>query len=157
MGDLTGGTGLLGKVLGSRDESWKIRHITEMNRRDSFERFFAAVLERFRLIAKLDELLNAGWACGSISYDAEDERELSQYYRTWLETAEPVARELKKYRLAGFLMTGSNEFLVHLENARGICTPDEEFFAGENLEELRDAAVDAYQADKTIEIRSSRD
>lgn len=157
MGDLTGGTGHLGKVLESRDESWKIRHSTEMNRRDSFERFFAAVLERFRLIAKLDELLNAGWACGSISYDAEDERELSQYYRTWLEIAEVVASELEEHRLAGFSMTGSDEFLVHLENARGICTPDEVFFAGENLEELRDDVVDAYLAGETIEIRGSRD
>ena len=115
-----------------------------------------AAIERFDLIAKLDELWSADVASGRLGYDEAEEREITALYQHWLATAEKFAAasagmtpEVPNSPLAA-------EFTRALQDARGICTPDEVFFAGPGLELLRDEAVAAYHAGETVEIRDPR-
>ncbi len=160
MSDLAGGTNVLRKVLGSpsgRPETLKARHEKAMKDCDEFERYLDAVLARFQLITRVDEMWNAGVARGSVEYDNYDEQEISGYYREWLVVAEAVALELEDYRTSGFTFPHSEEFLTCLVDARGICTSDEEFFAGSNLEAVRDRAIADHHAGESVEIQDSRD
>ena len=159
MGDSAGGVGVLRKLIGSsceQSENWKVGHDQAMKACDRFELTLGVGVERFHLISKIDEMWNSAVACGTLAHDPTDEREITELYRQWLNVAENVAAELADYRLAGIPFNRATEFSTCLENARGICTPDEQFFAGPNLEAMRDRAIDAYEAGETIAIQDSR-
>ncbi len=119
-------------------------------------RLVEAAVERFLLITKLDELWNADVARGRLAYDEADEREITGLYRRWLAEAEAVATGCDLSALDPHDASRAAQLAIFMQDARGICTPDEEFFAGPALEDLADRAIAAHRAGETVEIRNPR-
>jgi hypothetical protein len=149
------GTGLLRKVVGGesgRSDGGTGRASIAPQDRDPFEEKLEDSVARFRLISQLDELWNAGVARGTLTFDPADEAEITDLYRAWLASASHLARQIESRATSGTPSSSAREFLASLEDARGICTPDAEFFSGAKQVHLEDRAITAYHAGETSEI-----
>ncbi len=156
MNDLAAGVSVLRKVLVRPDHS-KSGGDGAKEGSDRFDQDLASILERFQLVSKLDELWNADVASGKLAYNDGDEEEISGYYRDWLAAAEQVAVELKARQTSDLTFPQAEEFLICLQNARGVCTPDEVFFSGPAFEALEARAIAASLAGETVEFQELGD
>ena len=151
--------GVIQKVLASPPRDFEAAAVRDATPRDteSLDQALVAALELFRLIALVDDLWDAQVTAGRLAYDDSDEQELQGYYQSWLDNAEKLATEVDQSRVEALEPTHATEFRACLRKVRDICTPDEIFFAGPELVELRDQALDALQAGETVEIRDLSD
>ena len=160
MDGASDGSGLLHKVVGSSFADPQLP-ATGGDRAAAppreFERMLAAVVERFGLISKLDELYSDDVARGLIAYDPADEAIITELYREWRDGAEGVAVRLREFRAGGMTFALADSFEALLQDARGICTPDEVFFSGPAFRALEQSAIDAFRAGETVEFEEMED
>jgi hypothetical protein len=79
---------------------------------------------------------------GSAEYIDLDSK-IREVIREWLSISENVVSLIPRLRSPARDSDGSDVFLGNVERARGMLTPDDEFFVGDKLVELRDAAIEA--------------
>jgi hypothetical protein len=98
---------------------WKADHDAAM-RCFEVEEFLAAG----NLAFKLGTFIEATWqghvAEGSLPYKEEVDREIGEFYRSWVEITERNLAKLRQLEEEGFDVKGADEFLAHLEEARCI-------------------------------------
>jgi hypothetical protein len=116
-----------------------------------------AALARFRLVSQIDDAWHANMSDGLIEYDQADDDELLGYFRDWLATAETIAKRLECAAAEEIPDEAAREFHDCLVEARGVLTPDSEFFTGEALDRLVDAALEAHRRGETVEMHDISD
>jgi hypothetical protein len=130
----------------------KLIHYDEsMRDRDGFPRILANSLAMFRLVTQLDEAWYAEVARGSIAYMYADETEIAGYYQDWLVAAREIDAELTQFQGAGVSFEDAATFRRCLTEARGVLTPDSEFFGGQALAKLRDDAINWHRRGGSVE------
>ncbi len=117
-----------------------------------FDQVLRGSVERFEVIVKIDEFWRLDVALGDTPFDEADEQELNGWLRQWLTQAEVLVRTLDDHLRGGAEFPNERPFRLSLAEARGACTPDEMFFAGEGLWSLRDEAIMDFEAGKTVEV-----
>jgi hypothetical protein len=99
----------------------------------------------FERISHADEEIHAE-NLGDSSQEAADVlKALEELYAKWYATATECLQVIERAEAEGFEVDGSDAFRRYHREARGVLTPDEEFFQGDKLVELRDEAIDANQ------------
>jgi hypothetical protein len=81
--------------------------------------------------------------------EASAEASAERLYRTWLSGAETVMPFLIELEGKGYQVERSEDFRRGYREVKGILTPDDEFFSGNRLIELRDKAIDAHRRGET--------
>ena len=138
-------------------EYWEDRDFQIEENRNIFTQTLSLLVELFHKICIHDEEWNSAVARGTVEYAESDERNLFEEYRHWLHHADPLAATLKNGLEAGFSFPQTAAFQKCLEAARGVCTDDAEFFSGDELTELRDAAIESHRRGETDKLLETGD
>ncbi len=120
---------------------------------------FEALLQRgilcFDMVTKLDEDWRAAVLKEPTEYTKEMSDRLRNLYRIWSRPCPSVLERLTQFERAGFTVKCAEEFRSRCREAEGILTSDAEFFADDELVDLRDRAIDQHRQGQTVEFRSA--
>jgi hypothetical protein len=72
--------------------------------------------------------------------------------RQWLEVSLLLLQKIDRLESEHGIIEGTKEFRAKIAEARGIFTPDEDFFRDDKLIELRDQAIDQHRAGQSEEL-----
>ncbi len=99
------------------------------------------------------DMVDANWRLSVLSGgdtdDPDQEGEIRRYYREWFRGAGGVVMHLGRLEAGGASVRWSDQFRRAYSEARGVLTPDDQFFAGDAMVRLRDEAIDAHRAGRT--------
>ncbi len=123
-------------------ELWKTEHNRAMACY-KFEDLLAKGIQAFEDINRYDELYRSGVYSGRVKSDQKVVDGIKSLYALWLLPRDYLTRRMRALEKDGFKIKNAKEFRSCCREAVGILTPDEEFFQGEKLVQLRDAAIDA--------------
>ncbi len=112
------------------------------------ENLLVYYIEAFQRINRIDEAWREGVLKKRLSYDAEFEGMIGNIYRDWLEMCERFVDSLCKLQET-YIIECADQFLGCIREAKGILKEDSDFFSGEELVDLRDAAIDGHQRGET--------
>jgi hypothetical protein len=109
-----------------------------------FEELLALGNSVFEAVSHLDAIWHRKVNEGTILFDAAAEGKILELYVLWLTPSVGLLGELERFERDGFTLGGAEGFRRHCEDARGLSTPDDEFF-GEELIPLQDEALAAHR------------
>jgi hypothetical protein len=144
------------ETLSSLVGSWRQDHELATICQD-FESLLLEVNTFFTLISKLDTRWHSGVFSGVRAYDAQQERKIAGYYRRWSERADVTSEALTYLEGQGYHVSGAESFRANVEEARGILTPDAEFFDDAALAKRQDEAIEAHHGGETVEFEEMGD
>jgi hypothetical protein len=129
-------------------ESWQVEHDDAMRSYALADRasFLVFLIGR---IEKLDESIRESYLVKNGAYDDEAEKFESRLYTEWYWEAKRCLIDSEALEKQGGLVEGLAEFRQNVREVAGILTVDADFFAGSDLDNLRDAAVDAHRNGET--------
>jgi hypothetical protein len=106
---------------------------------------------------KLDESFRLDAFSGKVRRDACDDlfREWEDIYHKWLKASLGHLDIIASLSRRGYSIEGSERFRQAVEEVQKWMTPDNEFFSGSAMIDLRDSAVDAHARGETTEWSSS--
>ena len=141
------------KIFAYQDEMefWKVEHEAAMAF-FRFDDFLADGVTLFEAITRVDETWRARVLEGLAPYEPAVADQIKHAYRWWLESCEAVESQLAEFEKEFGPTENGGKFRQCLVEARGILTPDEEFFSGDALVKARDAAIDAYRKGETDDL-----
>ncbi len=79
-------------------------------------------------------------------YDPDQEAEILSHYRAWMLGAGGVVMHLERLEAGGAMVKWADQFRRAYGDAKGVLTPDDQFFSGDALVRMRDDAIDAHRA-----------
>jgi hypothetical protein len=139
-----------------RVKSWKADHDAAMKCRD----LESDVVMGVALLLAID-VIDMNWRTevfgGKADHDAAEEQAIETMYREWSRLSSPVLSRIEQMEAEGYQVKWSDQFRRTHRDARGVVTPDTEFFAGDSLIEQRDAAIVAYREGRTVEFHELGD
>jgi hypothetical protein len=138
------------KLYEKRPESWKTNHDEAIHCLD-FENWLAYGVFLFECITRVDERHREAAYANPDSYSEDFDREIRGLYEAWSKAIPDSLEQLAYLEKKGFLVEKADEYRRCCEEARGILTPDNEFFVGDKLVALRDAAINSHLVGDTIE------
>ncbi len=141
-----------------QQEVWKTDHEDAMLSWDA-EEAVALGIHVFQRLNQADERNQLRAFREEISHDeAEGERaRLMDLFRRLLPAIERLLRAIKYCSEKGYVIDRAEELAKWADEIRGILTSDEDFFAGEPLEHLREQALDALRRGAITELQEIDD
>jgi len=133
-------------------EEWKKDHEDTMlcfDVQDSLT-FGMLILDQMN---KFDESFRLDAFAGKLTPDtcAEIFRDLEAIYHKWLAASLMHLRIMDTLHHKGISVEGSERFRNAVADVLSMMTPDQEFFSGTGINELRDTALDAHARGETTE------
>jgi hypothetical protein len=123
-----------------------------------FEGFLAFGLGLVRFIDKFDLAWKTKVHKGVVKYDKEIDDMIGTLYELWMHPCDRVMKRLKDFEGQGFQVSGADEFRRACQEVKGILTPDEEFFAGNDaFVRLQEQAIEANRRGETVELKEFSD
>lgn len=132
------------KLYRSEAAQWKVDHEQAPEYPD-FELLLQGGLAVYEAINHIDESWRALVLAGEEEYLQEKEDCITNLYRLWLEPWKDLLSDLKDIEATGYKVKYAEEFYRACVEVCGILTPDEKFFSGDELVELRDNAIDSLR------------
>ena len=142
------------RLFGHDTEHWKTGHTDAMACYE-FEDHLQSGIEIFDSITRFDEDRRLRVLKGQIPYDASTEQQIQGLYKDWLQPSALAATILEHYESLFGDVKHADEFRSRYSEAKGIVTPDNEFFSDDTLVELRDAAIDEHRRGDTQDVGRS--
>ena len=106
----------------------------------------------FRQLSGKDAAWHAEVFDNAIPFDPSEERSLGDAYRRWLDPRDEVIVAIEAFEAAYGPLRGADELRRNYREVLGVLADDNEFFAGPDLAEKCDAAIDAQRSGKTTEF-----
>lgn len=109
-----------------------------------------------RACQSLDEILefDVEWKTsvfeGETEYDQAIQDRLDVVVKIWAEGVEAFLSSLDALKPMGFQLASLDTLRARLAEVRNMLTPDDEFFRGEELDEMARAAIDEDEAGRTV-------
>lgn len=100
-------------------EPWKADHDAAM-RCLGMEENIAVGIAVLKLIACYEAAWQEHVATGKVPYDEAEDIRIGQFYQRWLQATERSLEEIQKLNEQGYEVKGTDELLIHLEEARSI-------------------------------------
>lgn len=129
-------------------EPWKVEHDARMEC-FQIEDAITAGNALFALVSEYDFQWHERVMSGVWPYSEASERPPEALYRLWLGAAERVLERAETRTREGHAIKGLEEYRDNVREARGVLTPDDDFFTSEELADLRDAAIEDHRAGLT--------
>lgn len=107
----------------------------------------------FDLITRFDDAVRSKVRRGEVEFRDEFNRDMLEQYRNWLATSEEVLLRIESVQTQGYAVARADELRSRVVEARGLLTPDRDFFTSDKLVDLRDQALDEHAAGQTHEHR----
>ncbi|MEW4568506.1 hypothetical protein AB1L88_11635 [Tautonia sp. JC769] len=126
-------------------ERWKLDHDEAMACVD-LEQFLVLGLTLAFSIDMIDTNWRTAMLAGQVEYDPAEEAEIQGRYRSWLAPSADILNRIEGMEAKGYKVRWADEFRRAYRDAVSLFVPDAEFFSGDALVELRDAAIDAQRA-----------
>lgn len=140
------------EAYGREVDRWRHEHDAAMKCRD-FELLLKLGLDVYETLRRIDAEISAAVFRGErVQADLEF---VDLVYRLWLAPSAEVERRLEEFERSGFRVEFAAEYRSAGREVRGLLTPDDEFFRGEALADLRDDAIDAYRRGRTEDLIES--
>jgi hypothetical protein len=136
----------------SYNERWKMDYKAAMKCRD-LEDWLYVGNGIFDAITSFDEKHQSRVFKGEIEFDPDHAELIKQAYSWWLGPCEELCAKIKLMHDQHFEVNNSAQFLSNCREAKGILTPDGEFFNHEDMVALRDMAIDEHRAGQSLEHR----
>ena len=138
-------------------ESWKEDHEAAQRCLD-FEGLLAYGVSLVHFIDAIDLAWRTKVYQKQLPHDVKMEEAIDFLYERWLNPCERMTRKLESFEEQGFLVSGADEFRQASCEVKGIRTPDNEFFAGNDaLLRKQDEAVEAHRRGETVELKELSD
>lgn len=132
-------------------------HETAMECLD-FEGFLAFGLSLVRFVDRFDLAWQSKVRKGLIPPQKEIEDLVDAMYKAWMHPCDRVMKRIEEFEKEGFQVSGAEDFRLACREVKGILTPDEDFFAGnDQLVRLQEEAVAANQRGETVELKEFSD
>jgi hypothetical protein len=90
---------------------------------------------------------------GETDYDPAIEERIETGLRAWLNLTESLLAKLQPIRSWGFQPASLETLRPRIAEVRNMLTPDDEFFEGEELDDLTEKAIAEHEAGRTVEFR----
>lgn len=103
----------------AKADPWKLDHDDAM-RCFEMEEIIAVGNMTYKLVSYIVATWQDHVVAGSVPYQDEDDRQISQFYQSWVTVSERNLSEIEKLTRNGFEVKGSEEFATHLAEARSI-------------------------------------
>ena len=139
----------------SEADGWKADH-DEASACLDFEELLALGNSAFEAINRWDAIWHRKVNEGATPYDREGEAQILALYALWLAPSSRLIEQIDRFEAAGYGLIGAPAFRLHVEDARGLATPDDEFF-GEGLLRHQDEALAAHRRGETVEFEEMGD
>jgi hypothetical protein len=94
---------------------------------------------------------------GAMPYRADEERGIRDFYQLWLDRAIKIMKILTLLEGQGCRVGAADLFRANLDEARGILTPDAEFFDDDALTKRQEEAIEAHRGGETVEFQEMGD
>jgi hypothetical protein len=134
-------------------EGWKQDHKKAIEC-FNLEDFLGTCVRVAEGLALMDEQYRARVFSGSEKFDQEHHNLFMETYKFLTEAFQETLGTIEAFEKRFGTVKNAKEFRSHLEEMKGILTPDNEFFGGGGLIPLRDAAIDSHLGGGTIECGS---
>jgi hypothetical protein len=146
-----------GKARVYREESdlWKRDHALAMAYYN-FQDFLEFGINLFDSITKIDEDWRLRVLKHEFKYDPVTAKKILGLYETWLEPCAEIERIALFLEQTFGNLANAAEFQLRCREARGIVTPDEQFFVGDALVNLRDEAIEENCKGETFDVGGAR-
>ena len=105
----------------------------------------------FSAICRLDERFREKVLSDPSKYTPAFDEFVLQLYRLWHSPCESLLQKLEEFEQLGYAVECGDDFRKCCREAVGILTADQEFFNGDALVALRDAALDDHEKGQTSE------
>ena len=122
-----------------------------------FDAFLASAIALFDEVSAVDAEWHTAMFGGEIPWDEAEWGRVRNLYRDWAEAGRGLLPTLAALEADGRDVVGAVLFRENLNEVKGIMTPDDEFFVGDKLIELRDRAIDADLRGETVEFEEFGD
>ncbi len=129
-------------------DSWLNDHRQAMQCLD-FEEFLRFGLTFFEFINHLDESWRHRVRRKIETYSPECHDIILELYRLWMRPCDKLIQVIERFEADGFDIEPKEVFLAACRECRGILTPDEDFFQGDQLDRLRNSATEELAAGTT--------
>ena len=143
-------TYLVERQIKAIDEQWKANHLTVMACWE-FGDLLLFCVEAFEHINRVDEAWREDVLSKGEPYDADIESKIGDVYRSWFETCRHFLDALRDFQNRQYEVEHANKFMECLQEAEDILREDSDFFSGDGLADLRDAAIDEHQRGETLD------
>ncbi len=143
------------RLYREESELWKKDHALAMAYYD-FQDFLEFGISVFDSITKIDEDWRARVLRHELEYDAAIANRILDVYKTWLEPCAAIERIVPLLEQRFGTVANVAEFRSRCREARGIVTPDEQFFAGDALVSLCDTAIEENRNGETFDVGGTR-
>jgi hypothetical protein len=130
-------------------DSWKLLHDDLQHECWLWEDLIAKGNFLFTRILDLDTDIQESVLSGADEFDPDLDCKIHKILAEWLEVACEIEPHILRLRNQYGTVDGGDELKSHIREARGILTPDNDFFAGDKLAELRDRAIEDNRAGLT--------
>jgi len=114
-----------------------------------WEELIAKANYLFERFVKLDDDIQRSVLTGELEYDPAVQEEMSALLREWLDVSCCLVPHTDRIAADYGSADGTDELRTNIKAAEAMLTPDDEFFTGEKLVSLRDAAFDEHQRGET--------
>lgn len=132
-------------------ESWKLDHDEAMTCRD-LEEAISLGIYTFKLVLKADQSHRRAAFEGKMKFNEAWERKAFELLRVWVNNTESFMKTLELFEQKGFDVGRSNELRLLLSQANAILIPDDNFFQGPELDELKKKAIKANRSGQTEDL-----
>ncbi len=123
---------------------------------DGARRGMEKVIDRGNWLFGAISVIDLNWHTevyeGKTHYDPAEEAVIVGYYRAWLQPTDDLLTKIGELESQGYPVDGAEEFRANCREARGSLTDDAEFFAGDDLAEMRDRTIDAHREGRTADF-----
>ena len=109
------------RILAAYDavEPWRADHDTAMQCFE-MEEILAVGNMAYDLVSFIDAAWQDRVARGKVLFTEEDDRQIGELYRKWIEVSERKVGDIGRLAHEGYEVHGADTFLTHLEEARAI-------------------------------------
>jgi hypothetical protein len=125
-------------------EDWQVKHDDAMRSYDLAHRAGYLVFA-VGGIERLDESIRESVLVRNEPCDEEAENFVHRLYAEWFRDAKRCLLDGEELERDGYPVKGLCALRHNVREVGGILTPDEDFFAGKDLQDLRDAAIDSHR------------
>jgi hypothetical protein len=132
-------------------ESWKIDHEEAMTCLD-LEEAISLGIYAFKLVLKADQSHRRASFEGKMKFNEAWEKKTFELFRDWVKNTEAFVKTLELFEQKGFDVGRSNELRSLLSQAKDILTPDDDFFQGPKLDDLKKKAIKANRSGQTEDL-----
>jgi hypothetical protein len=143
------------RIFRQESELWKRDHALAMAYYD-FQDFLEFGINFFDSLTKIDEDWRLRVLKHELEYDPVVADKILGLYKMFLADCTEIERMVSLLEQTFGNVVNAAEFRSRYREARGIVTPDEQFFVGDALVNLRDAAIEENRNGETFDVGGAR-